>query len=93
VFNLLCAPCFAAIGAIRREMNNTRWFWTAIGYQCGFAYIVALCVYQLGTLFSGAGFAIGTVVAIVFVAAFLWLLFKPQGKLKQKSKKLGGAAQ
>ena len=57
VFNLLCAPCFAAMGAIKREMNNTRWFWTAIGYQCGLAYVVSLCIYQLGTLFTGGGFA------------------------------------
>ena len=56
VFNLLCAPCFAAMGAIKREMNNTRWFWTAIGYQCGLAYVVSLCIYQLGTLFTGGGF-------------------------------------
>jgi ferrous iron transport protein B len=91
VFNLLCAPCFAAMGAIRREMNNSRWFWTAIGYQCGFAYIVSLCVYQIGMLFTGGGFGIGTVVAILLIAAFLWLLFKPQAKAKQKSKKLGGA--
>ena len=77
VFNLLCAPCFAAMGAIKREMNNAKWFWFAIGYQCGLAYIVALCIYQIGTLLTGGGFGIGTVVAFVLVAAFLYLLFRP----------------
>ena len=76
-FNLLCAPCFAAMGAIKREMNNTKWFWFAIGYQCGLAYVVALCIYQLGTLFTGGGFGIGTVVAILLVIGFLYLLFRP----------------
>ena len=77
VFNLLCAPCFAAIGAIKREMNNAKWFWFAIGYQCGLAYVVSLCIYQIGTLLTGGGFGIGTVVAFVLVAAFLYLLFRP----------------
>lgn len=77
VFNLLCAPCFAAMGAIKREMNNTRWFWTAIGYQCGLAYVVSLCIYQLGTLFTGGGFGIGTVVAILLVIGFVYLLVRP----------------
>ena len=77
VFNLLCAPCFAAMGAIKREMNNTKWFWFAIGYQCGLAYVVSLCIYQIGTLLTGGGFGIGTVVAFVLVAAFLYLLFRP----------------
>ena len=77
VFNLLCAPCFAAMGAIKREMNNAKWFWFAIGYQCGLAYIVSLCIYQIGTLLTGGGFGIGTVVAFVLVAAFLYLLFRP----------------
>jgi ferrous iron transport protein B len=76
-FNLLCAPCFAAMGAIKREMNNAKWFWFAIGYQCGLAYVVALCIYQLGTLFTGGGFGIGTVVAILLVIGFLYLLFRP----------------
>jgi ferrous iron transport protein B len=82
VFNLLCAPCFAAMGAIKREMNSARWFWIAIGYQCGFAYIVSLCIYQFGMLFTGGGFGIGTVVAILLLAGFLFLLFRParQGK-------------
>jgi ferrous iron transport protein B len=76
VFNLLCAPCFAAIGAIRREMNNARWFWLAIGYQCVLAYVVALCVYQLGMLFQGS-FGAGTVAAFILLAAFLFLLLRP----------------
>ena len=77
VFNLLCAPCFAAMGAIKREMNNAKWFWFAIGYQCGLAYVVSLCIYQIGTLLTSGGFGIGTVVAFVLVAAFLYLLFRP----------------
>ena len=77
VFNLLCSPCFAAMGAIKREMNNAKWFWFAIGYQCGLAYVVSLCIYQIGTLLTGGGFGIGTVVAFVLVAAFLYLLFRP----------------
>jgi ferrous iron transport protein B len=76
VFNLLCAPCFAAMGAIRREMNNMKWFWFAIIYQCGFAYIVALCVYQLGMLFTAGAFGAGTAAAIILVIAFIWMLFR-----------------
>ena len=77
VFNLLCAPCFAAIGAIKREMNNIRWFWFAIGYQCVFAYLVSLCVYQFGSLFAGGTFGAGTVAALVVFIGFLYLLFRP----------------
>ena len=77
VFNLLCAPCFAAMGAIKREMNNVKWFWFAIGYQCGLAYVVALCIYQIGTLITTGAFGPGTVVAFVFIAAILYLLFRP----------------
>ncbi len=80
VFNLLCAPCFAAMGAIRREMNNAKWFWAAIGYQCGFAYVVSLCVYQLGMLFTGGGFGAGAIAALLLAAGFLYLLFKPAAK-------------
>lgn len=76
-FNLLCAPCFAAMGAIKREMNNTKWFWTAVGYQCGFAYLVALVVNQIGGLFTGAGFSIWTVAAFIIIAAFIYLLVRP----------------
>ena len=74
VFNLLCAPCFAAMGAIRREMNNIKWFWFAIGYQCAFAYIVSICIYQFGTVFSGGGFNVFTIAAAALAAAFVWLL-------------------
>lgn len=77
VFNLLCAPCFAAMGAIKREMNNTKWFWFAIGYQTLLAYVVSLCIYQIGTLITAGTFGLGTVVAFVFVIGFLYLLFRP----------------
>ena len=77
VFNLLCAPCFAAMGAIKREMNNAKWFWFAIGYQCGLAYIVSLCIYQIGTLFTTGAFGLGTVVAFLLVAGFICLLVRP----------------
>lgn len=77
IFNLLCAPCFAAMGAIKREMNNVKWFLAAIGYQTVLAYIVSLCIYQLGMMFTGASFGIGTVVAIIFVIGFIYLLFRP----------------
>lgn len=77
VFNLLCAPCFAAMGAIKREMNNAKWFWTAIGYQTGLAYVVSLCIYQIGTLFTTGAFGIGTVVAFALILALIYLLFRP----------------
>lgn len=75
VFNLLCAPCFAAMGAIRREMNNSGWFWFAIGYQTIFAYLVSLCVYQVGNLFTGGSFGVGTAAAFIIIAGFIYLLF------------------
>lgn len=77
VFNLLCAPCFAAMGAIKREMNNAKWFWFAIGYQTLLAYVVSLCIYQIGTLISGGAFGLGTIVAFVLVIGFVYLLFRP----------------
>ena len=77
IFNLLCAPCFAAIGAIKREMNSRKWTWFAIGYQCGFAYVIALIVWQLGILFAGSVNAVGLIVALVLLALLLWQLFKP----------------
>ena len=77
VFNLLCAPCFAAMGAIKREMNNVKWFFTAIGYQTVLAYIVSLCIYQIGSLIAYGTFGIGTVVAFVLLAGFIYLLFRP----------------
>ncbi len=76
VFNLLCAPCFAAMGAIKREMNNAKWFWFAIGYQCGLAYVVSLCIYQIGMLFTGV-FGFGTIVAFLLLAGFIYLLVRP----------------
>jgi len=84
VFNLLCAPCFAAMGAIRREMNSGKWFWIAVGYQCGFAYIVSLCIYQLGLLFAGH-FGVATIAAILILAGFLFLLFRPAGSKRKKA--------
>ena len=74
VFNLLCAPCFAAIGAIKREMNNAKWTWFAIGYQCVFAYVISMCIYQLGMLFTTGAFGIGTVVAIALIGVMIWML-------------------
>lgn len=76
-FNLLCAPCFAAMGAIKREMNNVKWFWFAIGYQCILAYIVSLCIYQIGTLITVGTFGVGTVVAFLLIIGFIYLLFRP----------------
>ncbi|MBQ1802066.1 MAG: ferrous iron transport protein B [Lachnobacterium sp.] len=92
VFNLLCAPCFAAMGAIKREMNNTKWFFFAIGYQCCLAYAVALVIYQLGGIFTGnVSFGFGTVVAVALVACFIYLLFRPykeSNELTVKTKSL-----
>ena len=76
-FNLLCAPCFAAMGAIKREMNNAKWFWIAIGYQCGFAYVIALIINQIGCAFTGNLHIVGLIVAIFFVAAIIYLLVRP----------------
>ena len=94
VFNLLCAPCFAAMGAIKREMNNAKWFWFAIGYQCGLAYVVSLCIYQIGTLITTGSFGIGTVVAFLLVIGFIYLLFRPyreSEELKVNVKGMAGA--
>ena len=77
IFNLLCAPCFAAMGAIKREMNSPKWTWFAIGYQCGFAYAVALIVYQLGLLLGGAGFGLGTAAAFVLLGVLVYLVIRP----------------
>ena len=90
IFNLLCAPCFAAIGAIKREMNNAKWTWFAIGYQCGFAYVIALIVYQFGIAFAGTPNVIGLIAAIVLTVGILYLLFRKNkyddNKLTVKSK-------
>lgn len=94
VFNLLCAPCFAAIGAIKREMNNIKWFWFAIGYQTILAYIVSLCIYQIGTLIAAGTFGIGTVIAFLFIITILYLLFRPykeSNTLKLDGKLAAGA--
>ncbi|WP_395548108.1 MULTISPECIES: ferrous iron transport protein B [unclassified Lacrimispora] len=82
VFNLLCAPCVAAMGAIKREMNNAKWFWIAIGYQTLLAYVVSLCVYQIGTLISTGAFGIFTVVAFALIAGFIYLLIRPSKEEK-----------
>lgn len=79
-FNLLCAPCFAAIGAIRREMNSAKWTWFAVGYQCLFAYAVSLVIYQLGMLFIGQGSIVGSIVAFTIIALTLFLLLRPVSK-------------
>ena len=94
VFNLLCAPCFAAMGAIKREMNNVKWFWFAIGYQTILAYIVSLCIYQIGALITAGSFGIGTVIAFIFIAAFIYLLVRPykeSDRLNVNMKKVIGA--
>jgi ferrous iron transport protein B len=94
VFNLLCAPCFAAMGAIKREMNNARWFWIAVGYQTGLAYVVSLCIYQIGTLITTGSFGIFTVVAFAIIAGFIYLLVRPADdgkKSKIKVKSVAGA--
>ena len=91
IFNLLCAPCFAAIGAIKREMNSAKWTWFAIGYQCVFAYAIALVVYQLGLWFSTGAFGVATVIALLVLAALVYLLLRPYReatKLDTRSVKL-----
>ncbi|MDO5432568.1 ferrous iron transporter B [Eubacterium sp.] len=77
VFNLLCAPCFAAMGAIKREMNNAKWFWFAVGYQTGFAYVISLIIYRLGLLFTGGGFSVWTVIATLLLAGIIYLMVRP----------------
>ncbi|MEE0420739.1 MAG: ferrous iron transport protein B [Lachnospiraceae bacterium] len=94
VFNLLCAPCFAAMGAIKREMNNAKWFWFAIGYQTILAYIVSMCIYQIGSLITAGAFGIGTVASLVAVIGLLYLLFRPyrvSNTLKVDAKGIVGA--
>ena len=88
VFNLLCAPCFAAIGAIKREMNNAKWTWFAIGYQCGFAYIVALMINQFGGLFTGNGNVIGVIFAVASLAGIIYMLVRPYKEATKLSTKL-----
>ena len=88
VFNLLCAPCFAAIGAIKREMNNAKWTWFAIGYQCGFAYVVALIINQLGNAFTGNVNVLGLIVAIVLLIGILYMLVRPYKEATRLATKL-----
>ena len=88
-FNLLCAPCFAAIGAIKREMNSAKWTWFAIGYQCIFAYAVSLMIYQIGSIFTGGLNVLGLIFAILVLAFIVYMLLKPykeSTKLTQKIK-------
>jgi ferrous iron transport protein B len=84
VFNLLCAPCFAAMGAIKREMNSTKWFFRAIGYQCLLAYLVSLCIYQIGTALTGGGIGIGLIAAIIVLIGFIYMLVRPEKKIEYK---------
>ncbi len=92
VFNLLCAPCFAAIGAIKREMNNAKWTWFAIGYQCGFAYVIALMVTQFGNAFTGHLNVIGLVVAVVLLVLMIYMLFKPYKEATKLTSRVAGKA-
>ena len=88
IFNLLCAPCFAAMGAIKREMNNIKWFWFAIGYQCGFAYVIGLIVYQLGRLFTGNANILGVIVAVAAIAVIIYMLVRPYRESNTLTKKV-----
>ena len=88
VFNLLCAPCFAAIGAIKREMNNAKWTWFAIGYQCGFAYVIALMINQFGKLFTGNVNVIGLIVAIALLAGMIYMLVRPYKEATRLTEKV-----
>ncbi len=88
IFNLLCAPCFAAIGAIRREMNSAKWTWFAIIYQCVFAYIISFIIYQIGSWFFGTGNVIGTIVALILLGLFVYLLFRSESREKPIENKI-----
>jgi len=88
IFNLLCAPCFAAIGAIKREMNSAKWTWFAIGYQTTLAYALSLCIYQFGSLFTTGSIGIGTIIAFIVLGAFLYLLFRPETRNRASSVQL-----
>lgn len=92
VFNLLCAPCFAAIGAIRREMGSGKWTWIAIGYQCLFAYVVSLIIYQIGNLLLGGTFGLGTVVGIILLAAMVYLMVRPNPEERTRKLKVAKTA-
>ena len=88
VFNLLCAPCFAAIGAIKREMNNAKWTWFAIGYQCGFAYVIGLMINQFGNLFAGSANVLGVIVAVILLAGLIYMLCRPYKEATKLSAKV-----
>lgn len=88
VFNLLCAPCFAAIGAIKREMNSAKWTWFAIGYQCGFAYIIALMINQFGLLFTGNVNVVGLIFALLALAGIIYMLVRPYKEATKLSAKV-----
>ena len=88
VFNLLCAPCFAAMGAIKREMNSAKWFWFAIGYQTIFAYLVSMCVYQIGMLVTAGSFGVATVISLIVLVAFFYLLFRPYKESQRLEKEV-----
>ena len=88
VFNLLCAPCFAAMGAIKREMNNGKWTAFAIAYECVFAYLVSLVIYQVGRIFLGDLSVVGLIVAIIIVVGFVYLLFRPYKESQTLDKKV-----
>lgn len=88
VFNLLCAPCFAAIGAIRREMNNAKWTWFAIGYQCGFAYAISLMINQFGGLFTGNVNVFGVIAAAIVLGLMVWMLVRPYKESTKLTKKV-----
>ena len=92
VFNLLCAPCFAAIGAIRREMGSRKWTWIAIGYQCLFAYVVSLIIYQIGNLLLGGTFGLGTVVGIILLTAMVYLMVRPNPEERTRKLKVAKTA-
>ena len=94
LFRSLCAPCFAAMGAIKREMNNAKWFWFAIGYQTVLAYFTSMCIYQIGSLITRGTFGIGTVIAFLLVIGFIYLLFRPYKESKSLNinmKRMAGA--
>ena len=92
VFNLLCAPCFAAMGAIKREMNNAKWFWFAIGYQTLLAYAVSLCVYQVGTFAAGGSFGAGMIAATILVIGFIYFLVRPYHDSRHSNVSVSGVA-
>ena len=87
VFNLLCAPCFAAMGAIKREMNSAKWTAFAIAYQCGFAYVIALCINQIGGAFTGNLNIIGLIISVLLIAFMLFMLFKPYKEANKLTKR------